>query len=450
MQAVRKSSEASPAGAARRITRRDVLRALGAAAAVPYVLTASARSQAGRAAPSQRINLGFIGVGSMGSGHLDSMLGHGGCQVVAVCDPFRSRREGARRKVEATYARQAASGAYRGCAAYNDFRELLARDDVDAVYIASPEHWHVPHALAAARAGKDVYVEKALARCIAESQELVRAVHRYGAVLQVGTQQRSSGSFRLACELARNGRLGKLHTIRVGDPAGSQGGLIRREPVPEDLDYEMWLGPAPWAPYSQARVTNLAGWMMCYDYTVGFMSGWGQHDIDIAQWGNGTDDTGPIELEGTGVIPGEGYLNNTAIHWHTEYLYANGVRLIFADTTQIPYGIRFEGDSGWVHVDRSRITAEPASLLRTPLGPGDVRLEVSRGHSANFIDCVRTRRQPICNVDVGHHTYVVCNLSDIAIRLGRKLRWDPRREVFPDDDEANRMLGRAMREPWRL
>ncbi|HUT33465.1 MAG TPA: Gfo/Idh/MocA family oxidoreductase [Planctomycetota bacterium] len=433
---------------ARQATRRELFGALAGAAAAPFVVPASALGQ-GRPAPSDRIGLGHIGVGGMGSGHLGGMLGRGDCQVLAVCDPFRAKRENAKQRAEKAYAQRTAAGTFKGCMATPDFREVVARDDIDAVFIASPEHWHVLHALAAVRAGKDAYVEKALGACIAQTQALVRDCHRYGRVLQVGTQQRSGGAFRQACELARNGCLGKLHTIKVGDPAGHQGPAIRSEPVPPDLDYELWLGPAPWRPYFADRVVNLRGWMLTYDYTIGFMSGWGQHDVDIAQWGNGSDDTGPLEIEGRGLIPAEG-LNDTAIHWHTEYTYANGVRLLFASTNEIPYGIRFEGDRGWVHVDRSRITAEPASLLAIQLGPADVRLERSGSHSGNFIECVRTRRPPICNVDVGHHTYVVCALSDIAIRLGRKLRWDPVRETFPGDPEANRMLTRPLRAPWTL
>lgn len=434
---------------AQRATRRGFLSVLAGAAAAPYVASASAFGQAGRPAPSSRIGLAHIGVGGMGSGHLGGMLSRGDCQVLAVCDPFRARSEAAKQRVEKAYAQRTADGAFKGCLATPDFREAIAIPDVDAVFVASPEHWHVLHSLAAVRAGKDVYVEKALGACIAETQALVRDCHRYARVLQVGTQQRSSGAFRQACELARNGALGKLHTIKVGDPAGHQGPPIRSEAPPPDLDWEMWLGPAPFKPYFPQRTANLAGWMLTYDYTIGFMSGWGQHDIDIAQWGNGTDDTGPIEVEGRGLIPTEG-LNDTAIQWHTEYTYANGVRLIFASTNELPYGIRFEGDRGWVHVDRSRITAEPPELLAIRFGPDDIRLERSSSHSGNFIECVRTRRPPICNVDVGHHTYVVCALSDIAIRLGRRLRWDPAAEIFPGDAEANRMLRRPMREPWTL
>jgi len=305
------------------------------------------------------------------------------------------------------------------------------------------------HTVAAARAGKDVYCEKALATTIAQSQAMVKTVRRYSRVFQTGTQQRSSTPFRQACELARNGYLGSLRTIKVGDPKGYPGPKVRSEPVPEGLDYNLWLGPAPWKPYFPERLENLKGWMLCYDYTVGFLSGWGQHDIDIAQWGNGTDHTGPVEVEGHATFPTEG-LNDTAATWHVEFGYANGVRLVFASDDENPHGIRFEGAEGWVFVNRSGIQAQPESLLKIRPRGNDVRLYESQNHHLDFLHSVKTRQDPVCPVEVGHHTYVICNLSDIATRLGRKLRWDPATERFPDDEPANRMLNRALRPPWTI
>jgi len=430
------------------VTRRGFLKALPSAAA-PLFVRGSALGKAGGVAASERITVGVIGTGNQGTAHARGLVGMGEAQVVAVCDPFRHKREAAKRVVESAYARARTAGTFKGCAACNDFRDLLGRPDIDAVFIASPEHWHALHSIAAAKAGKDVYCEKALATTIAEGQAMVRAVRRYGRVFQVGTQQRSSGQFRLACELARNGYLGKLHTIKVGDPRGWPGPKVETRPVPEGFDYDLWLGPAPWKPYFPQRVVNLKGWMLTYDYTVGFLSGWGQHEIDIAQWGAGTDHTGPVSVEGRGVVPTEG-LNDTAILWHTEHTYANGLRLIFTSDNENPHGIRLEGTEGWVFVNRSGMRADPPSLLKVRPGAADVRLYHSSDHRRDFLNCVKTRRDPVCPVEAGHHTYVICNLSDVAIRLGRKLRWDPARQRFVNDDEANRMLSRAMRPPWRL
>jgi predicted dehydrogenase len=428
--------------------RRRFLQSLGAGILAPLVLPASVLGRNGAVAPAERISVGMIGTGNQGNQHIRVLLGMPDARIVAVCDPVRAKREAAKARVDHACA-QTRGGVLGGCVAYADFREMLRRSDIDAVFVASPEHWHALHGIAALRAGMDLYVEKALTTTIAEGRALVEAARRYDRVVQVGTQQRSSVQFRLACELARNGYLGKLHTIKVGDPRGYPGPPIRDVPVPEGVDYDMWLGPAPWKPYFPQLLVNLKGWMLTYDYTVGFQSGWGQHDIDIAQWGNGTDHTGPIEVEGHAAFPSDG-LNDTAMTWHTEYLYANGVRLIFTSDNENPHGIRFEGTEGSVFVNRRGIWPEPKSLATVHFKPGDVRLYESRNHHANFLDCVKTRRDPICTIEAGHHANVICNLSDIATRLGRKLRWDPAKERFPDDDQANRMLTRAMRPPWRL
>jgi hypothetical protein len=288
-----------------------------------------------------------------------------------------------------------------------------------------------------------------MSRTIAEGQAMVKTVRRYARVFQTGTQQRSSANFRRACELVRNGYIGKLHTIKVGDPKGYPGPKITPAPVPEGTDYDMWLGPACWGPYCPERLINLKGWMLCYDYTVGFQSGWGQHDIDIAQWGNRTDHTGPIQVAGSATFPKAG-LNDTAMTWHSEYLYANGVRMIFTSDNENPHGIRFEGSDGWIFVNRRAFRAGPTSLLKAPLSASDERLYNSTSHHRNFFDCVKSRRDPICPVEVGHRSNVICSMSNIATRLGRKLQWNPKTERFVDDAEANRMLSCAMRQPWSL
>ena len=430
------------------LSRRGFLQSIGVGALAPLVLPGAVLGRGGGTAPSERINIGLIGVGNQGNHHLGILLGMRETQIVAVCDAVRGKREAAKRRVDEAYT--AARGSkFQGCTAYGDFREMLQRPDIDAVFVSSPEHWHALHGTAALRAGMDLYIEKALTRTIAEGQALVETARRYCRVVQVGTMQRSAGNFRRACELVRNGYIGKLHTIKVGDPRGYPGPKVRDEPVPDGLDYDMWLGPANWSPYFPERLENLKGWMLTYDYTVGFQSGWGQHEIDIAQWGNGTDHTGPIEVEGRAVFASDG-LNDTAMTWHTEYLYANGVRLIFTSDNENPYGIRFEGSEGSIFVNRGGFQSKPDSLVNVPFKSGDLRLYESRNHHSDFLECVRTRRDPVCTIEAGHHANVICNLSDIATRLGRKLHWDPDNERFTNDDQANKMLTRAMRSPWQI
>ncbi|KKL18545.1 hypothetical protein LCGC14_2474460, partial [marine sediment metagenome] len=310
---------------------------------MPLIIPAAALGRAGRIAPNERIGVGSIGVGNMGFGDMSAMMSVSDAQVVAICDVKSTMRERAKQAVNAHYGNT-------DCAAYNDFRELLARDDIDAVSIATLDSWHVVHALAAVRAGKDIYVEKPLGMSIPQIKVLRDAVHRYGRVFQFGTQQRSSGEFRQACEIARNGRLGKLHTIKVGVHAGAaeRSGLRTYvpEPVPEWLDYDLWLGPAPWAPYTTARLVY-PHWFHISDYSLGYVSGWGIHHIDIAQWGGGTELTGPVEIEGSAKFPHDDALCDNPLSWDTRMKYANGVDLIFTGDgpgfTGVRHGITFEG-----------------------------------------------------------------------------------------------------------
>jgi predicted dehydrogenase len=381
---------------------------------------------------------------------MQALMHQSGTQMVAVCDVKRAARDKARQAVDAFYGKP-------GCAAYNDFRELLDRTDIDAVNIATLDTWHVLHAISAVRAGKDVYVEKPLGMSIDEIKVLRRAVHRYGRVFQFGTQQRSSQEFRRACELVRNGRIGRLHTIKVGVHAGAaeRSGLktYKPEPVPEGFDYDMWLGPAPWAPYTIARLTY-PHWFHISDYSLGYVSGWGIHHIDIAQWGNGTELTGPIEVEGTARFPDDDALCDNPLSWDTRMKYANGVDLIFTGEgpgfAGVRHGITFEGTNGWVWVNRGGLEAEPKSLLREQFGPDEVRLPVSRSHQENFLQCVRSRQATICNIDVAVRSDTVCQLAWCTFQLQRKLRWDPEKEEFVGDADANRKLTRSLRAPWRL
>ncbi|MCU0960096.1 MAG: Gfo/Idh/MocA family oxidoreductase [Pirellulaceae bacterium] len=436
----------------RRYSRRQFLRraAQAASCAIPVIIPAAALGRAGRAAPSERIVIGCIGVGNMGTADMRALMTIPDAHVVAVCDVNRTMRDRAQQLVDTQYG-----GAH--CAAYNDFRELLDRRDIDAVSIASLDSWHVLHALAAVRAGKDVYVEKPLGMSINEIKVLRDAVHRYGRVFQFGTQQRSSLEFRRACELVLNGRVGHVHTIKVGVHAGAteRSGLktYTPEPVPDWLDYDLWLGPARWSPYTTARLTY-PHWFHISDYSLGYVSGWGIHHIDIAQWGNGTELTGPVEIEGTARFPDDDALCDNPLSWDTRMKYANGVNLIFTGSGPgfdgVRHGITFEGTDGWVWVNRGSMDAEPKSLRKEQIGPGEIHLPVSTFHQANFLECVRTRQKPICHIDVAVRSDTVCQLAWCAFHLQRKLHWDPAQEVFVNDPEANAKLTRPLRAPWRL
>jgi predicted dehydrogenase len=425
------------------ITRREFLKGALAAAAAPYVI--SSLASAAQGPPSSRIAVGVIGTGGQGMALMRALLGEGGVQVVAVCDVDRDRRSAAKHEVEKHYARQKRSGRFAGCAACNDFRTLLARRDIDAVAIATPDHWHALQVVAAARAGKDIYCEKPLSLTIAEGRAMADAVGRYHRVFQTGSQQRSDGRFRLACQLVRNGRIGRLHTITAGLPTGMSCDPQPVQPVPEGFDYDLWLGAAPWAPYTAKRCHYQFRWIL--DYSGGRVTDWGAHHNDIAQWGGGTERSGPVAVEGAGEFPTRG-LYNAAVNFRFACTYRDGVRLIC--TNRAPNGVRFEGTDGWVFVSRRRIDAHPKRLLRERFTPEDVHLYRSPGHVRNFLACVRSRAETVAPVEVAHRSATICHLGNIAMLLGRSLRWDPRRERFVGDDEANRMVARAMREPWRL
>jgi len=447
------------------ISRRKFLSGtLASTAAVvgwPYVIPASALGKDGSVAPSNRITMGCIGTGNQGTNDLRAFLRDKRVQIVAVCDVNKESagywnnavagREPARRIVNQHYASQRQSGAYKGCDAYEDFRDLIARKDIDTVLIALPDHWHSIPVIEAAKAGKDIYAEKPLALTIAEGRAMSDTVRRYGCVFQTGSQQRSDYNFRRACELVRNGRIGKLHTVRCGLPGGTpdisrMGHRNKPEPVPEGFNYEMWLGPAPYAPYCPARCHVNFRWIL--DYSGGQVTDWGGHHPDIAQWGMGTEYTGPVEIKNAkGVFPKDG-LYNTAQEFYFECIYANGVKLIVSNRQR--GGVTFEGTEGWVWADRGRHDAHPKSLLDTVIGPDEIHLYRSDNHMANFIDCVISRKETVAPIEVAHRSITIGHLGNIAMILGRDLKWDPEKELFVNDDEANRMLSRAMRSPWHL
>ena len=436
------------------LNRRQFLKSsavVAAAAAWPTIVPASVF---GAGAPSNRITVGCIGVGRMGLGDLREIMGFKQARIVAVCDVDSKRVKHARQLVENHYSKQGQNGTYKGCATYGDFRDLVAREDIDAVSIVTPDHWHTLLAIAAAKAGKDIFLQKPLTLTIQEGRLLSDTVRRYGRIFQVGSQQRSDSRFRKACELVRNGRVGKLRTVKVGFGTDPATGPQPPMPVPDGLDYNMWLGPAQWAAYTEKRVHPQSGygrpgWLRIADYGAGMITGWGAHHNDIAQWGMGTEYTGPVEIKGQAEYPKDGLWD---VHgaFSIEYTYAGGVKVTCTDTRKNKQGILFEGSEGWVYVKRGHLDANPKSLLTSPIGPDDLQLYKSNNHKANFFDCIKSRKETIAPVEVAHRSCSVCLLGEIAMRLGKKLKWDPERERFTNDDQANRMLSRPMRSPWHL
>jgi predicted dehydrogenase len=434
------------------LSRRGFLKAGLAAASAPTIIPASALGKGSRAAPSERIVIGCIGVGDRGTYLLGTALQQPDVLVCAVADVKRDRRDAAKAMVDKHYGDT-------GCRAYNEFEEIVARDDIDACIVASCDHWHVLHALAAVRAGKDVYVEKPLGISLAQDQALRRAVRRRKRIFQFGTQQRSDAQFRKACELVRNGRIGELQTIHVWSPASRSGGPLNRVPVPNTLDYDRWLGPAPYVPYTIDRDSNKWWWFIS-DYAIGFIAGWGIHPIDMALWGAGDLVNTPVNVEGVGSYPTEG-LCNTATAWDITCAYDSGVRVHYRSEPApdewrrrygeiSSHGTAFEGSEGWVHVNRSLIRTDPENLVDSVIQPNEVHLYESTHHFRNFVDCVKSRREPICPIEAAVQGDLLCQVCDVAIRLGRKVRWNPEKERFLGDREANSRLERSMRRPWRI
>jgi len=375
-----------------------------------------------------------------------------GARVIAVCDVDAHRMEDAQWLVDKIYSMELGKDYTQSCAAYRDFRELLARKDIDGVLIVTPDHWHGPLAIAAAQASKDIYLEKPLTYSITEGRKLVKAVRRNKRILQVGSQQRSSTYFLMACELARNQRIGKLHTIHVWLPQDQGTGDAEPMPVPVNLDYDFWLGPKPQASFTEDRVHpqrsySRPGWLQVEEYSRGMITGWGSHMIDTAQWGNGTDDTGPVEIEAKAEFPDRG-LFDVHTTFRAEGMYANGVRLIME--TGDPAGVRFEGDRGFVFVRRGAIEPSDRELLREKIRDNEIKLYRSTNHMRDFLECMRSRKDPVAPVEVGHRSNTICVITHIAMKLGRKLRWDPKAERFINDDEANHWLDYPHRKPWNI
>ncbi len=432
----------TPAAMSRRVWLR---RAAQSAAwlALPTILPAAVFGQGDRPAPSKRISLAIIGLGSMGLRHVKGFIQEGDCQLVAVCDVDAERRKVAVDFINQTYGDT-------GCAQYNDFRELLARRDLDAVCIAVPDHWHAIIAITAMRAGKAIYGEKPLALTVADGRKMSDCVRQTGCVWQTGSWQRSTWQFRFGAELVRNGRIGKLLRVEVGNPTSEAIAPQPEMPVPAGFDYELWLGPAPWAPYTEKRCHWNFRWIL--DYSGGQITDNGAHDIDIAHWGMDCDYTGPREVEGVGEFPHEG-LWNAAAHHHVTCTYASGVQLFIGDRTHYASGVRWIGEKGWVHASRDKgLITFPKQLMNEKLGPEETHLDKSlvnrQGHLRNFLDCIKTRAQTIAPIEVAHRTITVAHLGNIAMLLGRKIRWNPETEQIAGDPTATRMLSRPYRGNW--
>ncbi len=421
-------------------TRRNFLKT-AAVIGAPTIIPARAIGLGEAVAPSERITIGCIGLGGQGMANMHAFMGNRDAQVVALCEVDQRNLDRAVKDVKDRM------GDKLHCQVTKDFREVIDRGDVDAVMISTPDHWHVPMSVMAIKAGKDVICEKPTLT-IAEGRVLCEAVQRYGAVYQTSTEDRSVPQYLRIAELVRNGRIGKVHTIHVGLPAGpGTPGNPTPVEVPPGLDWDMWLGPAPWAPFCPDRMHWNFRWIS--DYSGGMLTDWGLHLLDTAQWGNDTEHTGPVEVEGVGQYFAGG-LYDTAHHFDLTYKYASGVTLYVKSTQP---SIRFEGSDGWVGNQgwRAPVEASSQKILDSVIGPEETHLYTCpQGEHRNFLDCVKSRKDPYFPAEIAQRCNTICHIGNIAMTLRRKLRWDPERECFPGDEAANRLLGRAYRKPWRL
>lgn len=416
-----------------RVSRRSFLAAATATFAAPYIIPARAFGA------NERIVTAHIGVGGQGTSNLNAFLGKG-VSPAAVADVDSDRVAKAVKTI--TEKGHKVEG-------YEDYRKLLERKDIDAVVVSTPDHWHALATIHACQAGKDVYCEKPLSLTIAEGRRMVDVARAEKRIVQTGSQQRSDDRFRQACEYARSGRLGEIKEVLVGLPASNFSGppVADSEP-PKELNYDLWLGPAPHKPYNAKHVHYL--FRFFWDYSGGQMTNFGAHHIDIAQWGLGMDHGGPISTEGTAAFHPEKWYETT-MECRLTHTYANGTKLIVGQLQKdIPGGCTFIGTKGKIFVDRSKIVSTPGDILKEPLADDAERLYVSKNHHQNFLDCIKSRELPICDVEIGHRSATVCHLGNIAARLGRKIQWDPVNETIVDDAEAAAMVSRPYRAPWKL
>ncbi len=460
------------------LTRRDFLARSGALLAMPAIISSGCLGPrkgcaASRPAPSQRLNVGFIGYGTMAHDNIGNFLNNDNVQVVSVCDcnkesglyGYKAERQGGRepgrRRVNEFYAKKLDKPDYNGCNVYEDFREMLDKDDLDAVVISTPDHWHGIQAVWAARKGKHIYGQKPMSLCIAEGRLMADEVAKAGITFQVGSQQRSDNYFRMACEFVRNGRIGKLQRIEVGLP----GGYANWGKTPEQLSekplatppdnfgasgFDMFLGPSRVRPFIPA-IHQPMTWRWNLDYSGGMITDWGAHHLDIMQWALGKDKSGPVAIENLkSDIPPYESLFNTAGHYSFEVVYEDGTRAFVSDS--FPNGVRFIGEGGKeIFVTRGKLEMKPQELIRDKIQEGEIHLYKSGQHERNFIDCIYSGEPPIATCETGHRSITIAHLAVLGLRLGRdKVRWDPKKERFVNDRDANKLLSAPIRSPWSL
>ncbi len=451
------------------VTRRKFIKTtvIGAAGTI-VIPTIVPSSVFGKNAPSNKINIGAIGNGRISRTHdMTETLKYDFARIIGVCDVDSKRAVDGKAYVEKYYEGKTGNKNYIDVKPYTDYRELLLNKDIDAVLISTPDHWHSQIAIEAALSGKHIYLQKPTSLTIKEGREMSDIVHRTGVIFQIGSQQRSMKQFRIACELVRNGRIGKVHTVRIGLP-GDPGGPDEPDmPVPKNLNYDMWLGSTPFVPYTEKGVHpqndySRPGWLRLEQFGAGMITGWGAHHLDTAHWGMGTEYTGPVEIKAEAVFPKSGLWN---VHgdFLVEAKYKNGATLLV--NGKYPNGVRFEGTEGWIFVIRGNYSvtdSDPVSetnnakaldasdpkILTSKIGIDEINLEVSKEHHGNWLDAIKSGKQPIAPVEVAHRSCTACLLGHIAMKLPRTLNWDPDKERFINDDEANSMLSRPQRYPY--
>lgn len=448
------------------LTAKGTLASTALISGFPTIVPASVF---GKNAPSNRINVGAIGVGRISRGHdMPGVWQYDNALIMAVCDVDSKRAEEGKQLVNGVYAKKTGK-AYDGVKVYSDYRDLLTNKDVDAVLISTPDHWHAPMVVHSVNAGKDVYMQKPASLTISEGRLMADAVKRTGRIMQVGSQQRSSHQFRYAAELVRNGRIGKLKTVYVGLPGDPSGDEEPEMPIPKNLNYDMWLGTTPDVYYTEKRVHpqkdyDRPGWLRCEQFGAGMITGWGSHHIDCAHWAMDTEYTGPVEIWGKADFPKSGLWNVHGI-FRTEALYENGVRMVVSN--ELPNGIKFEGTDGWIFVSRGdaavtasdpvakqraakALDASDPKIIESVIGANEIHLPVSKEHHGNWLESIVSRKEPIAPAEVGHRSCSACLLHHAAMKLNRKLYWDPKKEQFKNDAEANGLLSRTQRSPYAI
>ena len=432
-----------------RVPRRQFLKQMATvtgALSLPQIIPSSVLGQDGAKAPSNKITVGCIGVGGMGTGNMKNFVGLvDDCRVVAVCDTYEDRRQRAKAYVDEQYKD-------KGCVTYSDFRELLARKDIDAVMIAPQDHWHALVATAAAAAGKDMYCEKPMGVSVEQGYLIQKAIRDHKRIFQAGTWQRSQRNFRFACELALNGYVGKIHTVQVAAPGPhyqpKYTGSMDPQDIPAGFDWKMWRGPAPEKPYNPGRVA-WPDWYLIWDYCAGFICNWGVHHLDIANWGAPELGKESFEVECKATYRKKGFTDNIE-SWNSTFKFANGLEMVFTDDGQQKCGTRFIGDKGWVHVDRAGIWSEPEPLLKVKIKDEELHLHQSKHHQDDFLSSVRSRKDPVSNVDATNVATYLGLIAEIAGRLEQKLKWDAKECKFVGNDEANKMLVRPLHNGWKI